>query len=192
MSCGKWHCNSCMDFSHHPPKCKNCSREENMENNLLEKQTKKIFDGISISSSALKKIIKAGLCVFFVVILGFTILFQTKGISWLFDINYNFLRYIPAFVAFLALIGGFIFLKNKNPQNNEKNISTKETVTSAQIDTLLRIDNKLTASRLAGATNVSVEYAKKVLNDMAVDGKLQVSTEDYELAYFKPSILDKK
>ena len=59
-------------------------------------------------------------------------------------------------------------------------------ITTAQIEALLRDGNKLTASRLASATNVSEEYASKVLKDMAIEGDLIASTDDStELIYSK-------
>ncbi|GHV87496.1 hypothetical protein AGMMS50255_7920 [Spirochaetia bacterium] len=119
---------------------------------------------------------------FFVVVLGLTILFQLKGFSFLLEINYNFLRYIPVFVALLAVVGGFLFLRPKNKQQS----NIVENITYVQIETLLRADNKLTASRLAKATNTSEPYAKKVLDDMVVNGKLNVTSADsYELVYSK-------
>jgi uncharacterized membrane protein len=132
------------------------------------------------SSERVKTLIKAGLCVLFVAVLGFTILFQLKGLSLFTEINYNFLRYTPAFVALIAVIGAFTFLRSKSP----KQTATKDSITPAQIESLLRADNRLTASRLAKATNTSEEYAKKVLDNMVVDGKLTISSKNsYELVY---------
>jgi hypothetical protein len=139
-----------------------------------------LFSLLFKSSDKLKTIIKAGLCIFFVAALGLTILFQLKGISWLFDINYNFLRFIPVFTALLAMVGGFIFLRPKSKGRS----GISENITPAQIDTLLRADNRLTPSRLAKATNTSEEYAKKVLDKMVIDGELEISaTNSYELTY---------
>jgi hypothetical protein len=130
----------------------------------------------------LKTLIKAGLCVFFVIVLGLTILFQLRGISWLLGINYNFLRYVPVFAAFLALVGGFLFLRPKAGKIRP----SARSITQSQIEALLRTDNKLTSSRLAKATNTSEEYAKKILDEMVVDGKLEISASDsYELVYSK-------
>ena len=65
-----------------------------------------------------------------------------------------------------------------------------ERITPAQIETLLNTDNRLTASRLAKATNVSEQYAKKFLDEMVVDGKLTTSTNDsYELVYSRNQLL---
>ncbi|MDR1901646.1 MAG: hypothetical protein LBQ88_05100 [Treponema sp.] len=118
-----------------------------------------LFGLLFKSPDKLKTIIKVGLCLFFAAVLGLTILFQLKGFSWLLDINYNFLRYIPVFVALLAVVGGFVFLQPKS--KGGKGII--ENITPAQIDTLLKTDNRLTPSRLAKATNTSEEYAKKIL-----------------------------
>jgi predicted HTH transcriptional regulator len=83
-------------------------------------------------------------------------------------------------VALIAAVGGFVFLRSKSP----KQTTIKESITPAQIESLLKANNKLTASRLAKATNTSEEYAKKVLDNMVVDGKLTISTKDsYELVY---------
>jgi hypothetical protein len=139
-----------------------------------------LFSLLFKSADKLKTIIKAGLCVFFVAVLGVTILFQLKGVSWLLDINYNFLRFIPVFTALLAMVGGFVFLRPKSKGGN----GIIENITPAQIDTLLRADNRLTPSRLAKATNTSEEYAKKILDKMVVDGELEISTTNsYELTY---------
>jgi predicted transcriptional regulator len=173
-----------MDMSHNPPICNNCksvnltishSRSADPEGNGS-------FHWLFNFPDKLKNIIKIGLCVFFVVVLGLTILFQLKGFSFLFEINYKFLRYIPVFVVLLAVIGGFIFLRPKD----KKRESIVENITSAQIESLLKADNKLTSSRLAKATNTSEAYAKKILDNMVVDGKLNVSSADsYELVYSK-------
>jgi predicted transcriptional regulator len=80
----------------------------------------------------------------------------------------------------MAVIGGFVFLRSKSPKRK----TIMESITPAQIETLLRADNRLTANRLAKATNTSEEYAKKVLDTMVVDGKLTISSRDsYELVY---------
>jgi hypothetical protein len=171
-----------MDLSHNPPICINCRKISISENKAeqLQPESTNLFDLSFNSLERMKTIIKIGLCVFFAVILGFTILFQLKGISWLFEINYNFLRYIPVFVAFLALVGGFLFLRPKPKKTN----SPIERITQAQIESLLQANNKLTPSRLAKATNTSEKYAKKVLDEMVVDGKLEISASNsYELTY---------
>ena len=83
-------------------------------------------------------------------------------------------------MSFIAMISGFIILKKKK--------SIKNRITPAQIKTLLNVDNKLTALRLAQATNTSVDYAKKVLDNMTLEGKLNVSAGDSELIYSKALI----
>jgi hypothetical protein len=184
MNCGKWYCGSCMDLSHNPPICINCGKLDIPEKKPEQSQPENTnsFERLFNISEKIKTLIKVGLCVFFAVILGFTILFQLKGFSWLFEINYNFLRYIPAFAALLALVGGFVFLR---PKSRKASIPAGS-ITQAQIESLLRTNNKLTPSRLAKATNTSEEYAKKVLDEMVVDGKLEISTAgSYELIYSK-------
>jgi predicted transcriptional regulator len=141
---------------------------------------------LSNTSDRLKTLIKAGLCVSFAVILGVTILLQLGGFPFLFAVNFFLLRYLPAFIALLAVICAFIFLRKKSPA--EKIIV--ERITPAQIEALLNADNRLTASRLAKATNVSEEYAKKFLDAMVVEGKLTTSTNDsYELVYSRNLLL---
>jgi predicted transcriptional regulator len=167
-----------MDKSHSPPVCNNCAAEESAKN--YSHTSKLEYTGFLLNNK-FKPLIKAGLCVFFVVVLGFTILFHLRGLRFLTEINFNFLRYIPAFVALIAAIGGFVFLRSSKPSKQQE---VKENITPAQIETLLKADNRLTVRRLARATNTSEEYAKKVLDDMVVDGKLQVSAKDsYELVY---------
>ena len=189
MSCGNWYCNSCMDLLHNPPICSNCKSERKTESNsppVGMKNNGYFLNGLYRSSDKLKTLIKAGLCVIFAIILGFTILFQLGGFSFLFEINFFILRYLPAFIALLAVICAFIFLKKKAPE--EKMII--EIITPAQIETLLNTDNRLTASRLAKATNVSEEYAKKFLDDMVVEGKLTTSTNDsYQLVYSRNQLI---
>jgi hypothetical protein len=173
-----------MDLSHNPPVCNNCRNAGKPEitPEHPHKEGIGMFNWLLKSPDKLKTVIKAGLCVFFVAVLGLTILFQTKGISWLFEINYNFLRYIPVFVAFMALVGAFVFLSPKS--KNGKMFG--KTINHAQIEALLRADKKLTPSRLAKATNTSEECAKKILDEMVIDGKLEISaTDSYELTYSK-------
>jgi hypothetical protein len=175
-----------MDKSHSPPVCTNCAAEESAKNYSHTSELE--YTGFLLNNK-FKTLIKAGLCVLFVAVLGFTILFHLRGLQFLTEINFNFLRYIPAFVALIAVTGGFVFLRSSKPPKQKavkENITSaqKEHITPAQIETLLKADNRLTARRLARATNTSEEYAKKVLDDMVVDGKLQVSAKDsYELVY---------
>lgn len=186
MGCGRWFCDSCMDKSQVPPVCANCSGISKVRQ--PEAEIVGVIGRIISSSNRVKIFIKVGLGVFFASVLGLTILFQIKGVAFLLDINYNFLRYIPVFIAFVAVAGGFILLGRKpHEKAGVPGKNKKETITAAQIETLLRIDGKLTPSRLAGATNTSKEYAKKVLNDMAAEGILNVSspTDAYELVYSK-------
>jgi hypothetical protein len=173
-----------MDMSHLPPICNNCKSAGTAGNHSHTGETEYsgFIERIFSSSDKVKTLIKAGLCIFFVGVVSFTILFQLKGLKLFTEINYNFLRYIPAFVALIAVIGGFLFLRKKSP----KQTAIKESITPAQIETLLKADNRLTVSRLAQATNTSEEYAKKVLDTMVVDGKLTISAKDsYELVYSK-------
>ena len=184
MSCGTWYCASCMDLSQNPPVCSNCKSARAPENHFHgpKMDYTGILNRLLNASGGLKTQIKAGLCLCFAAVLGLTILFQIKGFSFLFDINYNFLRYLPAFAALIAVIGGFVFLRTKSPKKKVM----LESITPAQIEALLRADNKLTASRLAKASNTSEGYAKEVLNKMTVEGKLTVSAKDsYELVYSK-------
>jgi len=181
MSCGKWYCNSCMDISHSPPVCNNCKSAGTPENHSHAAGTghTSFFNKLFNSSDKVKTLIKGGMCVFFVGILIFTILFQIKGLKLFTEINYNFLRYIPVFAALIAVIAGFVLLRSKS----SKQTALKE-ITSAQIEALLKANNTLTVSRLANATNTSEEYAKKVLDTMVVDGKLTISANySYELVY---------
>ena len=190
MSCGNWFCNSCMDLHQNPPICNRCKLEKSAKSNSLlsgMKLNKNFLNGLYNTSDKVKTYIKAGLCVAFVIILGLTILFQLRGLSFLFEINFFFLRFIPAFIALLAVIGGFVFLKRKS--STEKKVFI-ENITPAQIETLLNANNRLTASRLAKATNVSEEYAKKVLDNLVVEGQLTTSTNDtYELVYSRNQLI---
>lgn len=168
-----------------PPVCKKCSdvSAKGIDGNssLSDTVFTGIFRRILHSSNTIKNVIRAGLCVFFALVLGLTILFRLKGFSFLLDINYNFLRYVPAFLALLVTVGGFILL---GPRSGKRK-PAREVITVAQIETLLKVDNKITAGRLAKAANTTEEYAKQVLNEMAVDGKLTVSADTHELVYSK-------
>ena len=183
VNCGNWYCNSCMDLLHNPPICNNCKSERVTESNSPlsgMKLDRNFLNGLYKSPDKVKALIKAGLCIAFAIILGITILLQHRGFSFLFEINFFILRYLPAFIALLAVICAFIFLGKKSP--TEKIIVEK--ITPAQIETLLNTGDRVTASRLAKATNVSEEYAKKVLDNLVVEGKLTTSTNDsYELVY---------
>jgi hypothetical protein len=173
-----------MDLFHNPPICNNCRKVKVPANGpeQLQPEGTGLLRWFLKSPDKLRIFIKVGLCVFFLVVLGFTILFQIKGFAWLFEINYSFLRFIPVFFAFLALVCGFIFLKPKS----KKAKTIIESITQAQKESLLRTDSKITASRLSKATNTSEEYAKKVLDEMVVDGKLKISAADsYEMTYSK-------
>ena len=189
VNCGNWYCNSCMDFHHNPPICNNCKSERVAKNNSSlsgMELNNNFLNGLPIISDKLKTLIKAGLCVAFAVILGVTVLLQLGGFSFLFAVNFFLLRYLPAFIALLAVICAFIFLRKKSPA--EKIIT--EIITPAQIEALLNADNRLTATRLAKATNVSEEYAKKYLDSMVVEGKLTTSTNDsFELVYSRNLLL---
>jgi hypothetical protein len=171
-----------MDMSQSSPICSNCksARIAGNHSHAAGTEYSGFIDRIFSLPGKFKTLVKAGLCIFFVAVLGFTILFQLKGFRLFTDINYNFLRYIPALVALIAVVGGFAFLRSKS----SKQTIIKESITPAQIETLLKTGNALTASRLAKATNTSEEYAKKVLDTMVVDGKLTISAKDsYELVY---------
>jgi response regulator of citrate/malate metabolism len=59
-------------------------------------------------------------------------------------------------------------------------------LTNAQVDTLLRVtDNRLTAAKLAAAAGVSEEKAKKFLDKMVLDSKLDVEAGDGVLVYHR-------
>lgn len=178
LSCGKWYCDSCMNKASVPPLCRSCAGQKNAGNPLGNAATDLLSS--KISARTLKTLAKIGLCVSAVVIIGLTILFNTKGIAFLFDMDFGFLRFAPAFFALVLAGGGLFLLRNKGRSVK------KETITPAQIETLLKVDNKLTPKRLASATGTSEEYAKKFLNDLTVEGKLIASTEAYEMVYSKP------
>jgi predicted transcriptional regulator len=174
-----------MDKSHNLPLCENC---RNLSNKSAVPELIDILNRVLGFSNKLKTAIKFGLCAFFFIILGLTILFQIKGFSFLLGINYTFLRYIPTLLALIIAVSGFVLLRHRSTKHKMK----KELITAAQIETLLKADNKLTPSRLATATNTSVEYAKKILNDLAVEGKLTVSVGAYELIYSKDLLFERE
>ncbi|MCL1991577.1 MAG: hypothetical protein FWG66_01330 [Spirochaetes bacterium] len=182
MSCSNWYCNSCMAFSQTKPCCKTCAALDGKPGLDSPRHSASSFlDRILSAPDTLKTTIKAGLCIGFVGILGLTILFQTMGLAFLFGINYNFLRYVPAFIALVVAIGGFALLGKKG----KKNVLVKNEITFAQIEALLKSDNRLTVRRLANATNTSEETAQKYLDKMASEGKLDISSDSHELIYSK-------
>jgi hypothetical protein len=108
-------------------------------------------------------------------VLGLVVFLHLRGPTFSFGI-------ISIFIALIAAVGGFIFLGRKPHKHR------KEHITAAQIETLLKVNNKLTSRRLASATNTSIEYAKKVLDALVVEGKLDVSSDVHELIYSHPSL----
>jgi hypothetical protein len=163
-----------MGRSLNPPLCKDCADLSNKAGEL----TKDMDSALKFSDKT-RRIIRIGLGVGGLVVMGLAAFFQFKLFPRLLGIHFAFLPYTALFFTSLAAVGWFAVLKR--PSSKPKG----ERITAAQIETLLKIDDKLTPSRLASATNTSVEYAKKVLNDLAVEGKLNVSAGVRELIYSK-------
>jgi hypothetical protein len=168
--------------AHNPPLCKNCYGILN-KNAIPEASLNHVLDSLNKMKTPVKIVLGIGV----IAILGLIVFIQTKAFPRFLGINITFLRYIPfAFLALLVGAGGLVLLGRKFSFKLKK-----ECITTAQIETLLKMDNRLTPSRLASATNVSIEYAKKVLNNLVVEGKLNVSTSIHELIYSKDLLPEK-
>jgi predicted transcriptional regulator len=174
MTCGSWLCDSCMAPSTGAPICKNC---RDLANAPPSPAAADALNRIKNLPGKIKNILTIGLIVGSLSVLGLTIFLSSKIFPP--SLSFDPLRYVPTLLGFIGALSLGMILKRRRSKTG------KESITQAQIDALLKADNKLTPTRLAGATNTSVEYAKKVLNALAVEGKLNVSSEEMELVYSK-------
>jgi hypothetical protein len=92
-------------------------------------------------------------------------------------------------IGLIAVPLAFLVWSLGNRKNRKKPMEkhkTNGTVTEEQVHTLLRLSGgKVTAAKLAKAAGVKEAAAKKLLNRMTVDGKLNVEADVEELLYTK-------
>jgi hypothetical protein len=123
----------------------------------------------------MKGALKLGLAMVFLLFLGTAIFLHIyKGFSFL---------SIPLACALLITA---IFFRALRKKPADRKASVSKYITMEQVNTLLRIsDNRITAKRLASATNTSLEVAEKYLHDLVIEGKLEVQAGEQELIYKK-------
>jgi predicted transcriptional regulator len=156
-----------MDDLSNPPVCKNC---RGLSHQNAVSDLSNTLNHIQKLPNIAKNIARIGLGLGVLLVLGLFVFLRSRGLMFSFGT-------ISIFLALIAVVGGFVFLSRKTHKRK------KEHITAAQIETLLKVNNKLTPRRLASATNTSIEYAKKVLDALAVEGKLDVSSDAHELIY---------
>jgi hypothetical protein len=181
VHCGKYFCEECMSSTHRYL-CKSCAvevakREGDLEGKNRQNSVQK--------RRALTPLVFAGLA-------GLALLLARRGIGIiafpaLFFLWVTSLR-SPSRNKNAGSQGFFDFFHKADPKRAKK-FKQKvkgELLTEEQVNTLLRLSaGRVSASKLAKATGTTREAAKKFLDKMTVNGKLNVEAGTDELIYVK-------
>ncbi|NOY07684.1 MAG: hypothetical protein GXP33_02450 [Spirochaetes bacterium] len=90
--------------------------------------------------------------------------------------------FISTFFLIPLSLGVIVFLFYFNKFKRPK-------LTKIQIDKLVELtDNKLTIKKVSEATGVSEKKVKKYLNELVYKGDLEISTNSYDLVYYKSDL----
>jgi len=130
---------------------------------------KKLLKGLGIRLG-LKRSLQIGLACSSVVLLLLALFVRSNFSNWIF--------FIPFALSVLVQVPLAIFVRSNGKLN--------QTITRAQIDSLLRVDNQLTAKRLASATGTSEKTAAEYLGNLFKQNELSVTSSETELVYRRP------
>jgi len=161
FSCGMWYCAECLHQLSPMPLCSKCA---NLRGDIRTRDVASVPAGV-LGPLLQGKFLAVGVAI---PVIAFAVLGA-------FVSSYFFL---PA--AAVLVIDGAIALKVFGSRRRR----SSRKITDAQVFALLRNGhNDITAKRLATATGFSIEDARVRLNQLTVEGVLQVNSSDTELHY---------
>ncbi|GHU24397.1 hypothetical protein FACS1894164_10940 [Spirochaetia bacterium] len=171
-----------MNFSQAQSICRRCSGTVIASHSNEVKKSIEMLDRVQKLPGKTKRLIQGGLW-------GLTgvLFFLAAYMSIHYELRFLFLP------AVAALVGSFISIRLLKPgAKNLTKILTSQVITSAQLETVLRLhDGTVTAKQLASATSTPEDIAKDYLKSLAIEGKLSpvIDSDATELTYTKTFLL---